>query len=178
MPYKFLFLPPATETSRAWAIQLAQAVPELRVVVTDSIEQAQHEIVDAAFGTLPPDLLSHAQCLRWLQAPAAEPPAGYYYPALVDHPVIVTNFRGIYNDHIAAHILAFVLAFARGMHRYFPQQLRHVWQPAPVDTGMVHLAKSTALMLGVGGIGSEAARLCAAFGIWHLWQPHSMVLPR
>jgi len=121
--------------------------------------------VEAAFGTLPPDLLPYARWLRWLQAPAAAPPAGYYYPALAEHPVVITNFRGIYNDHIAAHILAFVLAFARGLHRYIPQQLRQEWRPAPTDTGMVHLAESTALILGVGGIGGETARLCAAFGM-------------
>lgn len=91
--------------------------------------------------------------------------AGYYYPALIHHPVIVTNFRGIYNDHIAAHILAFILAFARDLHRYTPQQLRREWQPALLDTGVVHLAESTALILGVGGIGGETARLCAAFGM-------------
>lgn len=164
---KFLFLPPITETIRSWAGQLAGAVPELRVVLAESEAEAARELADAdaAFGTLPPALLPHAAQLRWLQAPAAAPPAGYYYPELADHPVVVTNFRGIYNDHIAAHILAFVLAFARGLHRYIPQQLRRVWQPAPPNTGVVHLPETTALILGVGGIGSETARLCAAFGM-------------
>ncbi len=136
------------------------------VVAEDLVEDEQAiGEADAAFGTLPPPLLARAQKLRWLQAPAAAPPAGYYYPELVQHPVSVTNFRGIYNDHIAAHILAFLLAFARGLHRYLPQQLRKEWQPAPPDTGVVHLPESTALILGVGGIGRETARLCAAFGI-------------
>jgi phosphoglycerate dehydrogenase-like enzyme len=77
----------------------------------------------------------------------------------------VTNFRGIFNDHIAAHIMAFVLAFARGFHRYIPLQFRHEWAPDPLDTGVVHLPESTALIVGVGGIGAEAAKLCAAFGM-------------
>src|SRR5262249_44009764 len=76
-----------------------------------------------------------------------------------------TNFREIYNDHIGAHIMAFVLAFARGFHFYFPQQLRREWQRPPLDTGVVHLHESTALIVGLGGIGAEAARLAAAFGI-------------
>ncbi|PLS77914.1 MAG: D-2-hydroxyacid dehydrogenase [Chloroflexi bacterium] len=164
---KFLFLPPTTETIRNWATRLAAAVPQLQVVVAEDLAEAEQAIgeADAAFGTLPPPLLARAQKLRWLQAPAAAPPAGYYYPELVQHPVSVTNFRGIYNDHIAAHILAFLLAFARGLHRYLPQQLRKEWQPAPPDTGVVYLPESTALILGVGGIGGETARLCAAFGI-------------
>lgn len=161
----FLFLPPASETIRSWASRLAGAAPALRVVVAENVEQAQAALADAdaAFGTLPPDLLPYARRLRWLQAPAAAPPAGYYYPALAEHPVVITNFRGIYNDHIAAHILAFVLAFARGLHRYIPQQLRQEWRPAPTDAGVIPLAESTALILGVGGIGGETARLCAAF---------------
>lgn len=167
MPDTFLFLPPVTETIRQWAAELAAAVPALRVVVAESDEQARRELpgADGAFGTLPPDLLPLAGRLRWLQAPAAAPPAGYYYPALIAHPVVVTNFRGIYNDHIAAHIMAYVLAFARGLHRYIPQQLRREWRPQPPGAGIVHLPESTALILGVGGIGGETARLCAAFGM-------------
>ena len=91
-------------------------------------------------------LLRQATRLRWLQAPQAAPPAGYYYPELVAHPVVVTNFREIYNDHIAAHIMAFVLAFARGLHYYLPQQQKREYRPRPLDTGVVHLdRKSTRL---------------------------------
>ena len=59
-------------------------------------------------------LLRAASRLRWIQAPQAAPPAGWYYPELIAHPAVVTNFREIFNDHIGAHIMAFVLAFARG----------------------------------------------------------------
>jgi phosphoglycerate dehydrogenase-like enzyme len=164
---KFVFVPPQREQTRAWAAALAEQVPELRVVAPERIEEARREIADAdaAFGTLSPDLLETARNLKWLQAPAIAPPAGYYSPELVAHPVVVTNFRGIFNEHIAAHIMAFVLAFARGFARYIPQQLRHEWSPAPLDTGTVYLPESTALIVGVGGIGAETARLCAAFGM-------------
>ncbi len=162
-----MFLPPQHDDTRAWAAALAKQVPELQVVMAETVEDARREIADAdaAFGTIEPDLLRQATKLRWLQAPAAAPPAGYYTPELIQHPVQVTNFRGIYNEHIAAHILAFVLAFARGLHQYIPLQLRHTWQPAPLDEGVVHLPASTALIVGVGGIGAETARLCAAFGM-------------
>ena len=61
--------------------------------------------------------------------------------------------------------MAFVLAFARGLDRYIPSQLRREWAPLPLDTGVVHLPDATALIVGVGGIGAETARECAAFGI-------------
>lgn len=166
MSSKFVFLPPQREQTREWARELAEKVPQFDVVVAESADDARREIADAdaAFGTLPADLLALARQLRWLQAPAIAPPAGYYYAELVRHPVEVTNFRGIFNEHIAAHIVAYVLAFARGLHRYIPQQMRHEWRPAPLDEGTVYLPGATALMVGVGGIGAEAAKLLAAFG--------------
>ena len=164
---KFVFLPPQSDTTRSWAAALARQIPELHVVVAESDADAAREIADAdaAFGTIKPAVLRHASRLAWLQAPAIAPPAGYYYPELVAHPLVVTNFRGIFNEHIAAHIMAFVLAFARGLHRYIRLQLEHRWAPAPLDTGVVHLPGSTALIVGVGGIGAETATKCAAFGM-------------
>lgn len=167
MPFKLVMLPPQRDLTRQWAARLAREVPEARVETPETTAEARKQIADAeaAFGTIPPDVLKLAGKLRWLQAPAIAPPAGYYYPALIAHPVVVTNLRGIFNDHIGAHILAFVLAFARGFHYYLPDQLRREWRPRPLDTGVVHLPESTALIVGVGGIGTEAARLCAAFGM-------------
>lgn len=165
--FTFLMLPPQTALTRQWARHLADSVPEMNLVLAEHQAAAEVAIAsaDAAFGTLPPALLAKAGRLRWLQAPQAAPPAGYYYPELVAHPLTVTNFREIYNDHISAHILAFVLAFARGLHVFIPQQLRRVWAKPPEDQGVVPLPGSVALIVGLGGIGGEAARLLATFGV-------------
>jgi len=162
-----LMLPPQSEKTREWAARLAAAVPDVTVVVAEGQDGAARHVAgaDAAFGTMPPALLRQATRLRWIQAPQAAPPAGYYSPELIAHPAVVTNFREIYNDHIGAHVMAFVLAFARGLHHYLPLQLRREWRPAPLDTGVIHLPEATALIVGVGGIGAETARLAAAFGM-------------
>ena len=168
MPTNLLMLPPQTAATRDWAARLVAALPEVTVVVAEDAQQAEQAIAnaDCAFGTLPAALLGNATRLRWLQAPHAAPPAGYYHAGLIAHPVVVTNFREIYNDHIAAHIMAYVLAFARGLHRYFPQQLRREWRPAtPRHSGVLHLPETTMLIVGVGGIGAETARLAASFGM-------------
>jgi phosphoglycerate dehydrogenase-like enzyme len=168
MPKTLVMLPPQSTKTREWAARLRTALPELSVVVAESPAEAGKALgeAEAAFGTLTADLLRQAPRLRWLQAPQAAPPAGFYYPDLIAHPVVVTNFREIYNDHIGAHIMAFVLAFARGFQRYVPQQMRREWKkPSAEDGGVLHLPETTMLIVGVGGIGSEAARLAAAFGI-------------
>jgi phosphoglycerate dehydrogenase-like enzyme len=167
VPTQFVMLPPQTDKTRDWGTRLAAALPELKVIVAEETAEAAAALAsaEAAFGTIPPELLRQARRLRWLQAPQAAPPAGYYYPELVAHPVQITNFREIYNDHIGTHVMAFVLAFARGLQVYIPQQLRREWQKPPQNTGVVHLPEATALVVGVGGIGSEIARLAAAFGM-------------
>jgi phosphoglycerate dehydrogenase-like enzyme len=165
--FTLVMMPPHTAVRRTWAQRIAAADVGVRVLQPETMAEAMRDIAgaDAAFGTLPPEALAAAHRLRWLQAPQAAPPAGFYYPELIAHPVVVTNFREIYNDHIGAHIMAFVLAFARGLHYYLPQQIDRAYRPRRLDTGVVHLPEATALILGAGGIGSEAARLCHAFGM-------------
>ena len=167
MSFTLLLLPPQSDTTRDWATRLREELPELHLVVAEDTAQVEQEIADAdaAYGTLPAGVLERAQKLRWLQAPAAAPPAGYYTRELIEHPVTVTNFRGIYNDHIGAHIMAFVLAFARGFQFYIPRQLSRTWTPKENAVHTVYLPEATALIIGVGGIGGETARHCAGFGM-------------
>src|SRR2546425_2178728 len=168
MPTPLLMLPPQSDKTRAWSKRLQEAAPSLTVVVAETDADAARAIgnADAAFGTMPDALLAKAGRLRWLQAPQAAPPAGYYTPTLIAHPAVVTNFREIYNDTIGAHIMAFVLAFARGFHLYFPRQLRREWRPGRgEESGVIHLPDPTPLIVGLGGIGAGAARPMEAFGL-------------
>ena len=166
MAFKLVFLPPIGERTRALAAEVGRSVPEARVALAESESEAEREIVDAdaAWGTISPAVLRRAERLRWLQAPAAAPTAGYYHADLVAHPVTVTNLRGIFNDRIPAHIMAYLLAFARGFHVYSRQQARKEWRQL-TNADVIHLPEATALIVGVGGIGAETARLCAAFGL-------------
>jgi phosphoglycerate dehydrogenase-like enzyme len=167
MPFKLVFLPPVADVHRSWAERIRADVGGLDVVVADTEAAADAAIADAdgAVGTLGRERLALARKLRWLQSHQAAPPAGYYSPELAAHLVTVTNMREIFNDHIGAHVMAFVLAFARGLHDYLPQQFRAEWQPRPLDTGIIHLPEATMLIVGLGGIGAEVARLAKAFGM-------------
>jgi phosphoglycerate dehydrogenase-like enzyme len=167
MPFKLLFLPPLTDIHRGWVDRLRAEIPGLDVVVAESDSAADAAITDAdgAVGTLTPARLARATRLRWLQSHQAAPPAGYYFPELAAHPLVVTNMREIFNDHIGAHVMAYVLAFARGLHEYLPLQWRAEWRPRPLDTGVIHLPEATMLIVGLGGIGAETARLAKAFGM-------------
>jgi phosphoglycerate dehydrogenase-like enzyme len=163
---KFVFLPPIDEQQREWAMRLAEALPDLDVVIAETDAQAADELIDAdaAYGWVPPVALPNAVRLRWLQNPFAGPFVGYYYPELIDHPVTICNPRGIYSDHIAHHIMMLMLALSRGLPYWMAAQREARWDRNARKHGYVNLVGATVLVVGVGGIGAETARLCKEFG--------------
>ena len=169
MTFKLVILEPrdpgaATPAARSWPDKIREVVPGVDIQYCTTAEQAAEAIVDAdaAFGDIVPELFERAQKLQWIQSPQAGPKAGYYHEGLVRSDVVVTNMRGIFNDHISAHIMSYVLMFARGLHVYRDRQRDGEWTKG-YDT--VYLPEATAVIVGVGGIGGETARLCAEFGM-------------
>jgi phosphoglycerate dehydrogenase-like enzyme len=159
MSFKILLLAPDVDPS--WQQKIQQAIPGVVVKAFSNPAEAQDEIVDAdaAYGTVPPDLFGRATKLRWICAARAGLGGAWFYDELVNSDVVVTNMRGSYNEHLAAHAVAFLLAFARRFEHYLPQKR---WQRGPK---MVDLPAQTVLIVGVGGAGAEAAKLCAALGM-------------
>jgi phosphoglycerate dehydrogenase-like enzyme len=159
-------LPPQTDTTRAWASRLEADVEGLSVVVPETADAARAVLpgAHAAYGTLPEPLLELASQLRWLQAPAAGPAAGYYHDGLVRHPATVTNMRGTYTEIVAAHAVALLLALARDLPSYARQQAHGEWRLHEDPSSCVFLPESTILIVGVGAVGGEVARLLAPFG--------------
>ncbi len=159
--------PPQSSELQTWTERIHNELPEYTIVLPKSDEEVKTHLpdTDAVYGWVSPQQLPLAKNLRWLQSPAAGPSPGFYYPALIEHPVIVCNPRGIYNDHIAQHIMMFVLALARGLPYYMDVQREGIWDNNARKSGYIDLLQATALIVGVGGIGHETARLCAEFGM-------------
>ncbi len=164
---KFVFMPPQDDLKTMFAARLSDTLSEYDVVSPTTDAEAIEEIrdADAAFGWVPPAALRVAERLRWVQNPDAGPFFGYYYPELIEHPVTITNPRGIYFDHISHHILMFVFALSRGLPWYMDAQRKRLWDKAARQTPYVFLGEATALINGVGGIGHETARLCSELGM-------------
>ena len=168
MSFKLLLYAPdghPEHNLQTWPEALKNLIPDIEVTVADSEGEAIESIrdVDAAFGNIGLTIFRHANNLKWLACPQAGPSAGWYHSDLISSNVVVTNTRDIYNDHISTHILSFILAFARGLNLYFPHQIKGEWRRP--NYPIVHLPDSTVLIIGIGGIGAETARLCKSFGM-------------
>ncbi len=159
MSFKILLLSPDADES--WPAKIRQAVPGAVAKAFRDPQDALTDIedADAAYGTVPPELLARAKQLRWICAARAGLGGDWFYDALVQSDVVVTNMRGSYNEHLSAHAVAFLLAFARRFDHYLPQKQ---WQRGPE---MIDLPSQTVLIVGVGGAGSEASKLCATLGM-------------
>lgn len=164
---KFVFLPPQSDLFTEWIPRLLDSAPGWDIAAPETEAEAKLELenADAAFGTMTPDLIACAPNLRWLQAPAAAPDAGYYFDELIAHETKVTNFREIYNDHISVQILTYILSFTKHSHLYRDFQRERDWHPLDAPHHEIFLPESTVLIIGIGGIGTETARLCKAIGI-------------
>ena len=155
---------PGVHETQRWPERLKDLVPGIQVNVAGSAGEALELVgeADAAYGNITPELFARAERLRWVACPQAGPAAGYYHRALIESDVVVTNVRGIYNDHISAHIMALLLSFSRALPAYYKAQQGREWIP---EQGHVYLPEATVAVVGVGGIGAETARLCAEFGM-------------
>ena len=164
---KFVMMPPQDDLKVMFARRLPEELPEYTVVSPETDEDARREIVDAdaAFGWIPPDTLPEAKKLRWLQNPDSGPPEGYFYQELIDHALVIANPRGIYYDHISHHIMMFLIALSRGLPWYVEAQSRKAWEGDARKSPYIYLPEATALIVGVGGVGHETARLCHEFGM-------------
>jgi phosphoglycerate dehydrogenase-like enzyme len=163
--------------------KIRDAAGPMQVVNAQDDSQAAAEIADADafFGKLTPVLLAKANRLRWVQSPTASL-EHYVFPELVAHPCVLTNMRGLFYDVIADHVFAYILCFARNLHRYLRQQMRAEWSPiggeasradfatgpgdvSPMDRAHIHVSDCTLGIVGLGSIGAEIARRGLAFGM-------------
>ena len=160
-------MPTLSGLQKGWAAKLDNELPEYKVVMANDYDAAMNEIKDsdAAFGYVPNELLKRATKLRWIQAHHAAPPPGFYYDELTQSPVTVTNFRGVYNDHISAHIMMYVLGLSRGITGYLKAQNEKTYNVDANDKPFVFLPDSTAIIFGLGGIGTETSKHCKSFGM-------------
>ena len=145
------------------------AVPKgtFDAVILEDLPEASREaawseaevLVCSGFGSeIPPDLATRAPNLKMLQTLVAG--VDHLPYSILPPSLIVCGNAGAYNTSIAEHAMALLLAAAKDLVTYTDEIRRGVFD----QTRMEHpLEGATVVVAGMGGIGTEVARLCKAF---------------
>jgi len=131
-------------------------VVEKATTLEEALERAaEAEVVYA--GRWSDELWRAAPNLKWVQSWGAGVER-FLTRDFVASPIVLTNAAGIYAIPIAEHIMAFVLHFSRRFDRALRAQREARWDWVEPD----ELAGRTLGIVGLGGIGAEAARRAKA----------------
>lgn len=134
------------------ALEIIIATPDEAMLHTDA------EVV-AAFPMRMPEI-SILPRIRWLHSFSAGVDK-ILTPEVAHSSVVLTNSSGIHATPIAEHIMALCLMFARGFVKAAHAQQKAEWKK---DNTLRELRDSRVLIVGLGAIGRETARLAHQFG--------------
>lgn len=101
-----------------------------------------------------------ADQLKWIFWPGAGVDS-LLFPELVESDVVLTNSRGIFDRSMAEYVLGFIIAFGKDFPETGRLQAQRVWKHRFTE----QLLGKEVLIVGVGSIGREIARLLKAFGL-------------
>ena len=163
-----IYGPPAWTLHAKQVDRLRSRFPGITFVHTQSDDEMKAALADAdaAFSSVVrEEAFRGAARLRWIHASSAGVGATLF-PALVESDVVLTNSRHVMSAWIAEHILAVTLAWQRGLHLSDRRQFDGVWaQDELARWQRPSLARTRALVVGMGSIGGETARLLRAVGM-------------
>jgi len=148
---------------------LAQVAPGVEIIPFDTAEEALASIegADAIIGTATPELLAAGTELRWVQVGAAGVERYLKISRLADGEVLLTNGQRLASPVIGEHAMALTRALARGLNRAVAAQVDGEWRRFEIGDAapLTQLRGKTLLVVGLGGIGTEVARLADAAGM-------------
>ena len=131
----------------------------------ESMEAIRDAEVYVGFG-ISRALFTEARRLRWVHSAAAGVGSALF-PEMLASDVVLTNSAGVHAIPIAEHVVGGILHFLRGFDVALERQRTSTWEREVFvgsDSPMRELRGATVVVVGAGGLGSEIARRCTAFG--------------
>lgn len=98
--------------------------------------------------------------LKWVQWSGAGVDA-VLFAEFAQSDVILTNARGVFDRAMAEYALGLILAMAKGFVQTLNNQSQRIWQHRLTE----RIVAKRALIIGVGSIGREIARVLSAAGL-------------
>jgi phosphoglycerate dehydrogenase-like enzyme len=148
--------------------ELKSAAPRATLVSANAPEDVIRELrdADALIGSFTREMLRSAPKLRWIQVGSAGVET-VLFPELVKSDITLTNCKIIQGPEIADHAFALLLALTRRLNELMPFKAKKAWPQREFqsDRRPIELHGRTALIIGLGGIGSQIAQRAWAFGM-------------
>ena len=143
--------------------EMQKVAPGVTIVAGDPKNLvAQVADADAILGTITPELFRAAKKLKWVHIYSAGV-ENYRFPEFLSSDVMLTNAKIIQGPEIADHAFALLLALTRDLHRVIPNRTKEAW--GKTGYRAIELRGKTAVIIGVGGIGTQIAQRAHAFGM-------------
>lgn len=159
--------------------RLQSGFPDVDFVICPDQERLPEALpgAQALIGTLTRlELLTDFPELHWIQSNSAGVD-GLLKPEIIEHDVIVTNFSGVQASNMAEHVLAMMLAFARGLPELIRRQPSREWTTQPPEESprlpqtryfsryTFELKGQTLAIAGLGDVGRELATRAKGLGM-------------
>lgn len=147
---------------------LRAQMPDTEFVVVASEADAVKEAADAdaILGLCSERLLAAAPRLVWVQIFSSGAERCVNVPAVASGQVTLTNMQKMSAPVIGEHAVAMVMALARGLPTFAKRMPEGAWvRRSEVTSAMFPVSGRTMLVVGLGGIGTEAAKRGAALGM-------------
>ncbi len=149
--------------SHGRTLAVAESVPEVDFVIVprDSVP-AVIGAADAFVGTPTLKLLARAPRLRWIQTQGGGVD-GLIFPELRDSRIVLTSAKIVKGPAMADHAMGLLLALTRQIWRGVEARQHGSWAAEGYDP--IELAGKTALIIGLGGAGTQIAERAFASGM-------------
>jgi D-2-hydroxyacid dehydrogenase (NADP+) len=146
-----------------------QSVTSGAKVVAATGDALRREIVDADgyIGEITSAQVREAKQLKWVGLMSAGVERSLF-PAdgsrdLQNSNIILTNNKVVQGPEIADHALAMLLMLSRNLYKLYQNDQQQIWDPKAYRG--IELNGKTAVVIGVGGIGTQIAIRATAFGM-------------
>lgn len=147
--------------------QFQSASPKVKIVpVTQANVMTEIADADAFIGEIKPEQVQAGKNLKWVAVMSAGVERVLHLSgsnALRDSDIVLTNNKVVQGPEIADHALAMLLTLTRGINTFIQHDREEKWQPRPYNG--IELMGRTAVVIGVGGIGTQIAIRANAFGM-------------
>ncbi|MBI4659871.1 MAG: hypothetical protein HY735_13605, partial [Verrucomicrobia bacterium] len=149
---------------------LSERYSSLQIVPFRSSDDLLKQVADAdaiiGLGANHPaaKIVAAGKKLRWMQSGSAGVEEALSDPIVRDSKVVLTNAKIIMGPEIADHALALLLNHTRDL-KFHNEQMASVGFQRKNRLPQIELRGKTVLVIGLGGIGTQVAERCFAFGM-------------